>query len=318
MNRWVEDSKLQAVKFFELDETERVNVTRPPGSGSFSDLKRSDMRHEAEMLMARRSHHFDISDDYQSRVQTFSPWKLIPCDSQSNLIESGKESNEKFIQLERMKTTLESFYTRNQIPDSPQEPELELNLEIVETKTIPLEDENNPNNTHDFSNIDLPQPKTGEHLPSRIPDFKPPTAQMNNFTRIPGPFASSGGQPLLPVAPPNFSGVPSMMPQFGGPHMPAPDHYPVRPSNVQQFYPPSGGSMQQQWSDSCPPPHPPPPHFIPPFPNQIPQARGAGPMGPRPPRLPRNAQNTVCRHFARTGKCRFQPRCNFLHSNDKI
>jgi len=307
------------VKFFELDETERVNVTRPAGSGgSFSDLKRFDMKHEAEfMLMARRcANNFDVSDDYQSRVQTFGEWKLIPCDNQSNLVENGKESKERLIQAERMRTVLESFYVRNQIPDSPQEPELELNIDSSDSKIIPLDDENNPNNVHDFSNIDLPQPKTGEHLPSRIPDFKPPSIPNNNFARIPAPFPQTGDQPLLPGAP-NFSGVPSMMPPFRGPLMPPPDPFSVRPSNVQQFYSPNGGSPMQRWPDSGPPSHP-PPHFAPPFPNQISSGRGPGPMGGRPPRLPRNAQNTVCRHFARTGKCRFQPRCNFLHSNDKL
>lgn len=314
MNRWVEDSKLKHVKYFELDETERVNVTRPAGSGgSFSDLQRFDMKHEAEfMLMARRcANNFDVADDYQSRAQTFSLWKLIPCDSDSNMA-NGTESKERLIQAERMKTTLESFYTRSQIPDSPQEPELELNIDSTELKTIPLEDDNNPNNVHDFSNIDLPQPKTGEHLPSRIPDFKSSSASVNNFNRIPGnipPYPPSGGQPLLPSG--------SMMVPFGGQIIPPPDPYSVRPNLVPQYFPPNGGPHMQQWSESGPPPHP-PPHFVPPFPNQIPQGRGGGPMGGRPPRLPRNAQNTVCRHFARTGKCRFQPRCNFLHSNDKL
>jgi hypothetical protein len=320
MIRWIDENgrnNIETVKFFDLDETERVNVTRPPGAGGFGDLKRFDMRHEAEfMLMARRSANtMDVSDDYLSRAESRGAWRLIPCDGDSNLIEFGKDSKERLIQEDRMRTTLETFYTRNQIPDTPQEPDTEVYLETEISKVIPLEDDNNPNNIHDFSNIDLPQPKTGEQLPSRIPDFIAAQPPINNFGRMPSPQYTSGGPPM---GGPNFAGQ-SMIPPFSAqPLLPPPDQFGVRmPSGPppQQFFAPNNGPPFQQWGDggSGPGPGGPPmphgPQFAPPFPG------GRG-MGSRPPRLPRNAQNTVCRHYARTGKCRFQPKCNFLHSNE--
>ena len=314
--RWAEDSRLQAVKFFELDETERVNVTRPPGAGGYGDLKRYDMKHEAEfMLLAKRSANtFDVADDYLSRAETFSPWKLIPCDGDTNLVEVGKDSKERQIQAERMRTTLETFYLRHQIPENPSEPEPEIFVGEDQPKIIPLEDDNNPNNCHDFSNIELPQPKTGEILPPRLPDLsKAAQVPINAFApRMPfvGPASNQGiriagqtpfpsGQPLIPAFAQNLD-----------PFVAAPQ---------QPFFPSNNGPppFQQPWSDNAGPP--PPQHPGPPPQHFVPQQFGHGPRMPvnNRPRMPRNPQNTVCRHFARTGKCRFQPRCNFLHTNDR-
>ena len=256
------------------------------------------MRHEAEfMLLARRSANtFDISEDYQLRAESFSPWKLIRCDGDTNFIEIGKDSKERLIQAERQRTSLEVFYNRNKIPDSALEPESEYVIDS-EPKIIPLEDDNNPNNCHDFSNIDLPQPKTGEQLPSRVTEFKPSQPPINSF----GPFPGAGGPP---IPPPNMA--PPMIPPFGGqPGLPPPDFgIPMPPPSgppQQQFFPPNNGPpFPPHWNPNDGggprPPHPGPPPFVQQFPNQgPPPPRG---MGVRPPRLPRNAQNTVCRHFA--------------------
>lgn len=48
--KWKEDAELTAVRLFELDETERVNVTR-----TFVDMKLMERNHEREVFqMARK------------------------------------------------------------------------------------------------------------------------------------------------------------------------------------------------------------------------------------------------------------------------
>ncbi|KAH9510744.1 Disabled 2-interacting protein [Dermatophagoides farinae] len=130
--RWPDDdTDLEKVRYFELDETERINVTRPS-----ADMKRFDMKHEAQMMI---------------NVLPMLPWHLIPIDIDSSniLVERGKDSRERIIQMERMKTTLECFYFHNQLPDSADEPEhnayelmSDLSSQDMKMKIIPLEDEN--------------------------------------------------------------------------------------------------------------------------------------------------------------------------------
>lgn len=144
--RWPEDSKLEQVKFFELDETERINVNRLS-----ADMKRFDMKHEAQFMLEAKK----CSD----KSITYAPWKFIPIvlDSQNVPVERGCNSRERQIQADRMKTTLECFYIKDQIPDTPHEPDREFFADSNEqTLIIPLEDENMVDKMHDYSSIQSP------------------------------------------------------------------------------------------------------------------------------------------------------------------
>ncbi|KAF7494221.1 Serine/threonine-protein phosphatase 1 regulatory subunit 10 [Sarcoptes scabiei] len=141
--RWPEDdSKLELVKYFELDENERINVTRPS-----ADMKRFDMKHEAQMLSEAR----------KGRCFSYGPWKLIPIDLDpiNCPVERGRDSKEKLIQTERMRTTLECFYFNNQIPDNPDDPDtnssFDLGLDSSEKlRIIPLEDDMGLDKVQDY------------------------------------------------------------------------------------------------------------------------------------------------------------------------
>lgn len=143
MSRWPEDdSKLELVKYFELDENERINVTRPS-----ADMKRFDMKHEAQMLSEAR----------KGRCFSYGPWKLIPIDLDpiNCPVERGRDSKEKLIQTERMRTTLECFYFNNQIPDNPDDPDtnssFDLGLDSSEKlRIIPLEDDMGLDKVQDY------------------------------------------------------------------------------------------------------------------------------------------------------------------------
>lgn len=191
---------MKQIKYFELDETERINVTRP------TDMKRCDMKHEAQMM----------NDSKKGRCLSFGPWKLIPIDPLLSLqIERGKFSNEKLIQAERMQTTLECFYFNDQIPDNPEEPEnyFEFNNE-EKIVIIPLEDENaidryasmnpNPIESNNFiPNMPFDAVNFNNNRDNFYPfNSAPPTTNPNYAPQSVPPPMNAAGPSSLPFAPP--------------------------------------------------------------------------------------------------------------------
>ncbi|KAJ3655267.1 hypothetical protein Zmor_014403 [Zophobas morio] len=227
------DNNLTQIRYFELDETERVNVTR-----NFMDMAKMEMTSEREALqMSRKLPNEDVMEP-----QTM--WRLpFIIDQTDPLAVPGCKSLEKDIQFAREKSVLQALYfDKRKIPDSPEEPVPE-NHQISDPIIIPLEDAESQE--MDLRNTPWPEPKGSpppmqENLPPQI------------FTNMPMPFqnfphgAPSAFQGMPPrfgpqTGPGVFGGPPNMMPNgnmMGPPNMgPPPDMMHQGPLNPAAFGP---------------------------------------------------------------------------------
>ncbi|PSN43441.1 hypothetical protein C0J52_02645 [Blattella germanica] len=226
--RWKAEKDLETIKYFELDETERVNVTK-----TFTDMKQMERSNEREaFLLARKlrkcllvkcclvciivlicaaSNELSFfliaaQDDIMEEKTTWQP--LIPLDLPPSLVESGARSREKDVQYAREKVILQALYfNRNMIPDSAAEPDLEIHP-TTDPTIIPLDDvTGNPDSVNDFQNTPWPDPK-----PIIIPQSPPPQFQQPQppFAQFP---QNQGFQGVAPqMFPPNQGGLPNNMP----------------------------------------------------------------------------------------------------------
>nr|XP_033326074.1 serine/threonine-protein phosphatase 1 regulatory subunit 10 isoform X2 [Megalopta genalis]XP_033326075.1 serine/threonine-protein phosphatase 1 regulatory subunit 10 isoform X2 [Megalopta genalis]XP_033326076.1 serine/threonine-protein phosphatase 1 regulatory subunit 10 isoform X2 [Megalopta genalis]XP_033326077.1 serine/threonine-protein phosphatase 1 regulatory subunit 10 isoform X2 [Megalopta genalis]XP_033326078.1 serine/threonine-protein phosphatase 1 regulatory subunit 10 isoform X2 len=198
--KWKTD--LESVRYFELDETERVNVTK-----TFTDMKQMEKQNEREAFqMARKLSNEDLMEER-------TRWKpLISIDLPPALVESGKDSREKDIQYAREKGILQALYfNRSMIPDSAAEPDEERHHVYSDPKIIPLDDlTGNKESEKDFTSMAWPEPK---------PQLQPPVPAVSNFHY---PTFSHNQQPVMtPMGPPTTMGpMPQMSQQMMGPaHM---------------------------------------------------------------------------------------------------
>lgn len=203
--RWKPDENLVDVQYFELDETERVNVTK-----NFVDMAKMDMTSEREALLkSRKLPNEDLMD-----VQTV--WRIpIEMDLPPPMAVPGCQSLEKDIQFAREKSMLQALYfNKRMIPDSPAEPDFE-NHQMTDPVLIPLEDPVN-NQEQDLRNVPWPEPKGSpppEPQPVNMPPlFQAPPNQFPTFPNI-GPPANFQGLP------PQFPGGPGNPPNFIPPNM---------------------------------------------------------------------------------------------------
>ena len=229
-------TELESIRYFELDETERVNVTK-----TFTDMKQMEKQGEREAFqMARKLSTEDLMEEK-------TRWKpLIPIDLPAPLVEPGKDSREKDIQYAREKGILQALYfNRSMIPDSPSEPDEERHHVIIDPKIIPLEDlTGNKESEKDFTDKAWPEPK-----PLLIPQL-PPVIPTGGF-HFPAGFVHSqqpmmggppmgvhhGGGPMPPIGQMGPMGPHHMGPQgpiMGPPppinHMGGPDMGPMPPN----------------------------------------------------------------------------------------
>ncbi|VDP75911.1 unnamed protein product [Schistosoma mattheei] len=123
---WADEDKLQSFYYFELDESERVNVNRV----SIEDIRRKE--HSMERQLFKRSH--EDTDVYSQKWHPPCPLERLL------LVEPGCKSIERQIQLERERCVLQAIYfTRESIPYSPEEPDAEV-VEHIAPLDIPLDD----------------------------------------------------------------------------------------------------------------------------------------------------------------------------------
>ncbi|CAH0603233.1 unnamed protein product [Chrysodeixis includens] len=345
--KWKPDSELEEVQYFELDETERVNVTK-----TFTDMKYLERIHERDAFQKGRN----LSNDDVMEEKT--NWKpLIPIDADGQVqVEHGKNSKEKEIQAIRQKGTLQPLYfSKSMIPDSAFEPDPETHP-YAEPTIIPLEDvTGNQDNISDFRNMPWPEPK-GNAPPAsanmNVPNMFPPNMNQfpNNFQnqQFPGVPGFQGGNmvpdwpngvpphimangmpgPLAPGAIPPGNMPPGMMmppdgmmmspDMFGGPN-------PMYPG------PPEGFNMQQNmfpmdFNMSGPQGPPPGPDGFPGMGNFRGAMRGRGAGGhwrgknagnwdnnQRGRGGARGGRKAICIYFQRKGSCRQGDNCTFLH-----
>ncbi|KAH0945232.1 hypothetical protein HN011_002524 [Eciton burchellii] len=212
--KWKTD--LESIRYFELDETERVNVTK-----TFTDMKQMEKQNEREAFqMARKLNNEDLMEER-------TRWKsLIPIDLPPLIIEPGKDSKEKDIQYAREKGILQALYfNRSMIPDSAAEPGEERHHIITEPKIIPLDDLTGSKETEkDLTLIQWPEPK---------PQLTPQPPSVTTF-HYPTTFPHNQQSMMTPMGPqPTMNPMPQMPQQMMGPaHM---------ASITQQMAGPSGG-----------------------------------------------------------------------------
>lgn len=350
--RWKPDSELEEIQYFELDETERVNVTK-----TFTDMKHLERIHEREAFQKARNLS---NDDIMEERTSWRPLVLVDGGGQVK-IEYGKSSTEKDTQAIRQKGTLQPLYFhKSMIPDSPHEPDVETHT-YAEPQIIPLEDvTGNQDNISDFRTMPWPEPK-GNAPPTTSNSMNVPTMFPSNMTQFPNNFPAPQfpgvpgfqGPPMIPgewqngTVPPMMSnGMPGPIATPGMPPVPMP------PANMPPglMGPPDNMMMGPEMFGNPNPMFPPvPPDGFnmqpnmfpvdynmpgPPGPDGFPgpgnfrgamRGRGAGGHwrgkvggnweGPQRGRGGRGGgvRKAVCIYFQRKGSCRQGDNCSFLH-----
>lgn len=151
--RWRPEEELTEIRFFELDETERTNVSKP----TFTEQKQMEHVEERNSFQLGRKMQ---SEDTMAEQLT---WRALIIVDNVPEINYGYKSSEISIQAEREKNVLQELYFRHSINDSPHEPDPE-SYEHIEPLIIPLDDASNPESINNFIDYQWPAPK-GE-LPS--------------------------------------------------------------------------------------------------------------------------------------------------------
>ncbi|XP_039269529.2 serine/threonine-protein phosphatase 1 regulatory subunit 10-like isoform X1 [Styela clava] len=154
--RFKPDEQLEMIQYFEVDENERVNVTKIPyhefmsriqvdspfdhvnvSTQSFKDAQHREMMIERQLMKGGK-----VPLTHEGGSKNGDWRKPLPLEGLELLAVAGCNSVEKDIQTEREKTVLmEIFLTKDMVPDSPAEPDPEP-YEIAQPKIIPFEDEN--------------------------------------------------------------------------------------------------------------------------------------------------------------------------------
>ncbi|KAK6469962.1 serine/threonine-protein phosphatase 1 regulatory subunit 10-like [Huso huso] len=130
--RWAEENHLREYFFFELDETERVNVNKIK---DFGEAAKREMMMDRQAFESARRHSHDAMEE---KVPWSCPW---PLDLPHTLVVPGSGSQEKVTQQEREKGILqEIFLSKESVPDSPHEPDPE-SYEPLPPKLIPLDED---------------------------------------------------------------------------------------------------------------------------------------------------------------------------------
>ncbi|KAM9306565.1 LOW QUALITY PROTEIN: serine/threonine-protein phosphatase 1 regulatory subunit 10 [Pholidichthys leucotaenia] len=129
---WAEEEQLKHYFYFDLDETERVNVNKIKDFGEAA--KRELMMDRQTFEMARRLSH----DTMEERVPWTPPRPLTLAGS---LVTPGASSTEKLTQRDReMGILQEIFLNKESVPDSPHEPDPEP-YEPMPPRLIPLDED---------------------------------------------------------------------------------------------------------------------------------------------------------------------------------
>lgn len=321
--KWKPQEELEQIQYFELDETERVNVTK-----TFTDMKQMERYGEREaFLMARKL----SADDVMMEQIPYRPLVVVD-DVPSHPM--GAQSKEKKIQMEREQTVLKALYfNRLMIPDSPAEPDME-QYKITDPAVIPLDD-GNPENENDFTNTPWPDPKD---TPPHVSGVMQADQAFNQFNMM-----NAAGPQAMPPNPWQMAGPPFAQFQMGQFPPAAMD-----PQGNPMGYP-TPEEMNVQAMGMAPFPGGPNPNFmggpgVPPFngfpgdmggqmmamnmprgppPNMPPGGAWFRPNGPpnwRPPPQRNNwvhggngGNRGICKLYKK-GFCKKGDKCNFLHA----
>ena len=148
------DADLVQVEYFELDETERVNVNKL----KFEEIRKREHMLEKNSMGAAKSGVTGSTAEDDSRA-----WPgLLNCDFEVPSIEYGGNSVEKTAQKQRENSVLQALIFNNRLPNDPSEPETGGFPKGIVIKHIPLEDESGEDATIDYSGEDWPLPTPDE------------------------------------------------------------------------------------------------------------------------------------------------------------
>lgn len=146
---WQPEDKLTQIRYFEVDRSERVNVTKQ----SFLEMKNMERYSERDALnISRRG--FDDNMEPQMEWRPLIEVANVPDHP------NGSASKQRVVQAEREATTLRALYfSPDMIPDSPAEAELEPHFQH-DIPVIPIDDlTGNPDAVNDYSTLPWPEPK---------------------------------------------------------------------------------------------------------------------------------------------------------------
>lgn len=173
---WAEEEQLKHYFYFDLDETERVNVNKIKDFGEAA--KRELMMDRQTFEMARRLSH----DTMEERVPWTPPRPLTLAGS---LVTPGANSTEKLTQRDReMGILQEIFLSKESVPDSPHEPDPEP-YEPMPPRLIPLDEDSSMMDEGYVEPMDTTsQPGSGESakLPPVLANL---IGNLNNSSRSP-------------------------------------------------------------------------------------------------------------------------------------
>uniref|UniRef100_A0A8C1JY88 Serine/threonine-protein phosphatase 1 regulatory subunit 10 n=1 Tax=Cyprinus carpio TaxID=7962 RepID=A0A8C1JY88_CYPCA len=346
--RWAEEDHLKEYFYFDLDETERVNVNKIKDFGEAA--KRELMMDRQTFEMARRHSH----DTMEERVPWTPPRPLTLIGS---LVIPGSSSREKMTQRDReMGILQEIFLSKESVPDSPHEPDPEP-YEPMPPRLIPLdEDSSMEENYMEPADAAASGGSSGSNESSKLPPV---------LANLMGSLGNSvSNNPAVNVQ----ELLSSIMGAQGSNQSPEDlIKQPDFSDKIKQLLGSLQQNQNQNQNQNQPPPgphfnHPPPPHgHGPPFnaggprmmgPPPGPQGRGAdngnywgddsmrggphrgghfhrgrgrggdpgfrGRGGRGGPRGGHNnmgdmSKRPVCRHFMMKGNCRYENNCAFYH-----
>ncbi|XP_041481488.1 serine/threonine-protein phosphatase 1 regulatory subunit 10-like [Lytechinus variegatus] len=143
--RWKEETDLVDVYYFELDETERVNVNRIK---DFQDAMQIEKMMEKQAIknaikMGGQAPTDEEEKQNGNTTLEYFPWRRpAKMDIPGTVVSYGTNSQEKTVQAKREQTVLrEIFFDQMNLPLTPKEPDPEAKRGFEETRIIPLEDE---------------------------------------------------------------------------------------------------------------------------------------------------------------------------------
>ncbi|XP_052892533.1 serine-rich adhesin for platelets [Anopheles moucheti] len=202
--RWRTAEELEEVRYFELDVTERCNVTK-----SFTDMKQMERVDERQKFMLSRKVG---SEDIMVERTTWRP--LVQVDNVPPSPD-GNQSLERNVQRQRERGCLQALYfNKHMIPDSAIEPDPADIYQTADPVHIPLEDvTGNPDSVNDFTSVPWPDPKStpphesGAFNSPFFPSDLPPGAGFGPGG-FPPPFAPGAAASIGP-GPWNMGGPPS-------------------------------------------------------------------------------------------------------------
>lgn len=153
--KWKVESKLVDVRYFDLDEDERVNVNKL----KFENMRAMELKMEKEAV----KHKDDVGQNLeQKELAWYTPKKIDVGDTREPFT-PGETSEERKVQFAREKMVLEALYfNKAMTPPTPAEPDQETNPVRKEQLLIPLEDKEAGEEAEiDFKAVGWPEPQVG-------------------------------------------------------------------------------------------------------------------------------------------------------------